>query len=152
MAKGKINAKQIHVYADWVGLDGPKKVGILHADSTMAAPPFTSLRTLEEASLQLEKEDAIEDPAFAHWLNLLIFPGSSLGGARPKASVMDPTGQLWIAKFPSRKDDHDMGGWEIVVNDMASAFGGIYHATRGFTGFGYGRTVAANRVLYSYKQ
>ena len=50
--------------------DGP----FLHADSTMAAPPFTSLRTLEEASLQLEKEDAIEDPAFAHWLNLLILP------------------------------------------------------------------------------
>lgn len=95
--------------------DGP----FLHADSTMAAPPLTSLRTLEEASLQLEKEDAIEDPAFAHWLNLLIAPGSSLGGARPKASVMDPKGQLWIAKFPSRKDDHDMGGWEMVVNDMA---------------------------------
>lgn len=91
----------------------------LHADPAMAAPPFASLRTLEEASLQLEKEDFGEDPAFAHWLNLLIAPGSSLGGARPKASVMDPTGQLWIAKFPSRKDDHDMGGWEAVVNDIA---------------------------------
>ena len=95
--------------------DGP----FLHADLTMAAPPFTSLRTLEEASLQLEKEDAIDDPAFAHWLNLLMSPGSSLGGARPKASIMDPNGQLWIAKFPSCKDDHDMGGWEIVVNEMA---------------------------------
>lgn len=80
---------------------------------------MTSLRTLEEASLQLEKDDAIEDPAFAQWLNLLISPGASLGGARPKANVIDPGGQLWIAKFPSRKDDHDIGGWEAVVNDLA---------------------------------
>lgn len=39
-------------------------------------------------------------------------PGSSLGGARPKASVIDPNRELWIAKFPSRKDDRDIGGWE----------------------------------------
>src|SRR5439155_20395485 len=84
----------------------------------------TSLRTLEEASLQLEKDDALEDPAFARWLNLLISPGSSLGGARPKASVIDPHGQLWIAKFPSRKDDCDIGGWEIVVNYLANKSGG----------------------------
>ena len=99
--------------------DGP----FLHADQTLAAPPFASLRTLEEASLQIEKDDAIEDPAFADWLNLLISPGSSLGGARPKASVSDPNGQLWIAKFPSRKDDHDMGGWEAVVNELARKAG-----------------------------
>jgi serine/threonine-protein kinase HipA len=129
--------------------DGP----FLNAGSTMAAPPFASLRTLEEASLQLEKEDAIEDPAFAHWLNLLISPGSSLGGARPKASVMDPNGQLWIAKFPSRKDDHDIGGWEIVVNDIAikaglqvaegtaKRFTGDYHTflTKRFDRVGSGR-------------
>jgi serine/threonine-protein kinase HipA len=59
------------------------------------------------------------DPAFAKWLNLLISPGSSLGGARPKASVIDPNGELWIAKFPSRKDDRDIGGWERVVNELA---------------------------------
>jgi serine/threonine-protein kinase HipA len=91
----------------------------LDANTAMAAPPMTSLRTLEEASLQLEKDDALEDPAFAKWLNLLISPGSSLGGARPKASVADPNGELWIAKFPSRKDDRDIGGWETVVNEIA---------------------------------
>jgi serine/threonine-protein kinase HipA len=95
--------------------DGP----FLDANNTMAAPPMTSLRTLEEASLQLEKDDAMEDPSFARWLNLLISPGSSLGGARPKASVVDPNGELWIAKFPSRKDDRDIGGWETVVNEIA---------------------------------
>lgn len=91
----------------------------LDANAAMAAPPMTSLRMLEEASLQLEKEDAAEDPAFAHWLNLLLSPGSSLGGARPKASVVDPKAHLWIAKFPSRRDDRDIGGWETVVNDLA---------------------------------
>jgi serine/threonine-protein kinase HipA len=90
--------------------DGP----FLHSDADMTVPPFTSLRTLEEASLRLEENDSLDDPAFAHWLNLLISPGSSLGGARPKASVVDPHGNLWIAKFPSRKDDRDMGAWEAV--------------------------------------
>ncbi len=89
----------------------------------MVAPPMTSLRTLEEASLQLEKKDAEESPAFAKWLNLLNSPGSSLGGARPKASVIDPGGNLWIAKFPSLKDDRDMGGWEIMVNNLATKAG-----------------------------
>jgi serine/threonine-protein kinase HipA len=91
----------------------------LNDNSALAVPPMTSLRTLEEASLQLEKEDAQEDPALAHWLDLLMSPGSSLGGARPKASVIDPEGYLWIAKFPSRKDDRDIGGWEAVVNNLA---------------------------------
>jgi len=95
----------------------------MDADEEMAAPPFTTIRTLEEASLQLENADAIEDPAFAKWLKLLISPGSSLGGARPKASVVDPGGQLWIAKFPSRKDDWDTGGWEAVVNNLAQKAG-----------------------------
>jgi serine/threonine-protein kinase HipA len=95
----------------------------LDNDDLMAAPPMTSLRTLEEASLQLENEDAVDSPRFAEWLNLLISPGSSLGGARPKASVVDPGGELWIAKFPSGKDDRDIGGWEMVVNELAARSG-----------------------------
>ncbi|WP_295119678.1 type II toxin-antitoxin system HipA family toxin [uncultured Chitinophaga sp.] len=89
----------------------------------MAAPPLTSLRTLEEASLALEREDATEDPAFTQWLNLLMSPGSSLGGARPKASIVDTDGHLWIAKFPSRNDTHDVGGWEQVVNILGTRVG-----------------------------
>jgi serine/threonine-protein kinase HipA len=53
----------------------------------------------------------------------LIAPGSSIGGARPKASVSDPQGHLWIAKFPSAKDDKNIGAWEMVVNTMASRAG-----------------------------
>ena len=91
----------------------------LDNNDAMATPPMAALRTLEEASLQLENENAVDSPQFAEWLSLLISPGSSLGGARPKASVVDPKGELWIAKFPSRKDDRDIGAWEMVVNKLA---------------------------------
>jgi serine/threonine-protein kinase HipA len=91
----------------------------LSDEKSMATPPWTSLRELEYASLQLEKEDAIEDPNYSAWLNLLIAPGSSLGGARPKASVADTNQNLWIAKFPSSGDDKNIGAWEMVLNKLA---------------------------------
>src|SRR5579872_1576856 len=81
----------------------------------LAAPPWTSLRDLEFASMQLE-QDALKEDEALKWINLLIAPGASLGGARPKASIVDKEGQLWIAKFPSLKDRVDIGGWEMVVN------------------------------------
>jgi len=95
--------------------DGP----FLNDNREMAAPPWTSLRELEYASLQLEKDDSVDDPDYLKWLNLLTAPGSSLGGARPKASVLDKNNHLWIAKFPSKNDDVDVGGWEMVVHDLA---------------------------------
>jgi serine/threonine-protein kinase HipA len=95
--------------------DGP----FLNDNREMAAPQWTSLRELEYASLQLEKDDSVDDPDYLKWLNLLTAPGSSLGGARPKASVLDKNNHLWIAKFPSRNDDVDVGGWEMVVHDLA---------------------------------
>lgn len=54
---------------------------------------------------------------------MLIAPGSSLGGARPKASVLDESGDLWIAKFPSASDNKDVGAWEMVAHDIAVASG-----------------------------
>lgn len=89
----------------------------------LATPPWTSLRELEYASLQLERDDAINDPEYVKWLNMLIDPGSSLGGARPKASVLDEDGYLWIAKFPSAKDDKNTGAWEMVLHQLAKACG-----------------------------
>jgi len=89
----------------------------------VAAPPFVSLRELEAASLAIERDEAnTEDQADA-WLRMLIAPGGSLGGARPKASVVDPNGHLWIAKFPSVRDDHDVGAWELVVQTLAIGCG-----------------------------
>jgi serine/threonine-protein kinase HipA len=95
----------------------------LNNQKKMAAPPWTSIRELEYASLQLERDDVFNDPEYAKWLNLLIDPGSSLGGARPKASVTDEKGNLWIAKFPSAKDDKDAGAWEMVVHQLAANCG-----------------------------
>ncbi len=54
---------------------------------------------------------------------MLIAPGASLGGARPKASILDHHGEMWIAKFPSRNDQGDIGGWEIVTYELAIAAG-----------------------------
>lgn len=88
----------------------------LSYDKETSVPPWTALRTLEEASRNFENE---ETTLQEKWLNQLIRPGSSLGGARPKATVKDPDGELWIAKFPSRKDDYNIGAWEKTANDMA---------------------------------
>ena len=95
----------------------------LNDNKQMASPPWTSLRDLEYASLQLEREDAINDPEYMNWLTILIAPGSSLGGARPKASVVDPKGRLWIAKFPSGSDERNIGGWEKVTHTLAGMAG-----------------------------
>ncbi len=95
----------------------------LNDNKEMASPPWANLRDLEYASLQLEKENAIDDPEYMKWLSLLIAPGSSLGGARPKASITDLQGGLWIAKFPSRKDDRNMGAWEKVAHQLAFGCG-----------------------------
>ena len=89
----------------------------------LASPPWTSLRELEQASLQLERDGAESDPDYGRWLRMLIAPGGSLGGARPKASVLDGDGQLWIAKFPSRNDPEDTGAWESVAHELARRAG-----------------------------
>lgn len=88
-----------------------------------AAPPFVQLRELEAASLALERDEDNTAVAGDDWLRMLIAPGGSLGGARPKASVVDPNGHLWIAKFPSVRDEHDVGAWELVVHTLARSCG-----------------------------
>ena len=96
-------------------------VGVfLSDDKETAAPPWVSLRTLEEASRNFENDDTALSEK---WLNQLIRPGSSLGGARPKATVIDPKEQLWIAKFPSKNDENDTGAWEMVTHDLAKLCG-----------------------------
>ena len=88
----------------------------LSNDEEFATPPWTSLRELEQASIAFEADS---NPLDTKWLKQLLAPGSSLGGARPKASVLAPDGSLWIAKFPSKHDDFNSGAWEMVVHDLA---------------------------------
>jgi len=98
-----------------LGPNGP----FLDNNKAHASPPWTTLRELEHASLELEKDDAENNPSYSKWLQMLITPGSSLGGARPKANVVDENKQLWIAKFPSAHDIIDIGAWEMVVHNLA---------------------------------
>jgi len=88
-----------------------------------AAPPFVQLRELEAASLGLERDEDNTATEGDDWLRMLLAPGGSLGGARPKASVEDPNSQLWIAKFPSVRDEHDVGAWELLVHTLARSCG-----------------------------
>lgn len=92
----------------------------LSNEHELAAPPWTTLRKLESASIAFEKDESgLEEK----WLEQLLAPGSSLGGARPKATVQGPDGALWIAKFPSKHDEYNSGAWEMVVHDLAKKCG-----------------------------
>ena len=88
----------------------------LAADNNLPVPPWASLRALTAASWAFESDERGQEEK---WLNQLLAPGSSLGGARPKASVRAPDGSLWIAKFPSKHDEWNSGAWEMVVHDLA---------------------------------
>lgn len=94
--------------------DGP----FLDDNQQFAAPPLSSLRELEFAVSQIELQPDLDSPDYLKWLSMLISPGSSLGGARPKACVMDGD-DLWLAKFPSRYDDYDIAAWEYLLYRMA---------------------------------
>jgi serine/threonine-protein kinase HipA len=90
------------------------------SDEALATPPWVSLRKLESASIAFENDESgLEEK----WLNQLLAPGSSLGGARPKATVQDVDGSLWIAKFPSKHDDYNSGAWEMTVHELARLCG-----------------------------
>lgn len=90
-------------------------------DLELPVPPWTSLQKLEAACRHYEAdEDKDEDEK---WIGMLVAPGSSLGGARPKANVLDGDGFLWIAKFPSRSDTADVGAWEMLAHELAGQAG-----------------------------
>jgi len=102
----------------------PKGGAWLDSDEDFAAPPIASLRELQAASLAFEQHlDEEQHPDYARWLSQLFAPGTSLGGARPKASVRDEDGLLCIAKFPSRQDTRDVGAWELVAHRLAAKAG-----------------------------
>ncbi|MDO5132122.1 MAG: HipA domain-containing protein [Eubacteriales bacterium] len=86
---------------------------------SLAAPPIARLRELQNAVFSLETNDGDEE----RWIRALVEPGSSLGGARPKANVAALDGNLWIAKFPSRHDEWNIGAWEMVAHDLAALCG-----------------------------
>jgi serine/threonine-protein kinase HipA len=97
--------------------------GFINRDAALAIPPLTSLRALLQASMEVELSEEKNELPLKKWINQLIQPGSSLGGARPKASIIDENRKLFIAKFPSRNDDYDVGLWEHFAHLLARKAG-----------------------------
>ena len=110
----------------------------------MRTPPWASLRELQHASWSIQDDSANDDPHYLEWLKLLMAPGSSIGGARPKAGVKDPNGDLWIAKFPGRSDTRDMAAWEMLVHELAVK-AGLQVAESGLHAFGQGHRTFLTR-------
>lgn len=96
-----------------------KEDSFLNDNKALASPPWSSIRELEQISLRLEEDSSLDNPDYLKWLQMLVSPGSSLGGARPKASIIDENNNLWIAKFPSKNDGLDVGAWEILAYELA---------------------------------
>lgn len=122
--------RQLNNYDYLVGINDESRMGALRfkrsvdsafisANDNYNVPPFENLRKLEQASLAFERTEFTDNKA----LKLLLDPGSSLGGARPKATVKDADSVLWIAKFPSHRDEYNVGAWEKVTSDLARLSG-----------------------------
>lgn len=97
----------------------------INCDSPLRIPPLTDLRSLVAASIEIEKSEELNRLPEKKWIQQLVHPGSSLGGARPKAGVRDADGCLYVAKFPSRNDDYDVSLWEHLSHLLAKKAGVI---------------------------
>ena len=95
----------------------------INVSESLKIPPLTDLRELITASTEIEKSEEENILPESKWIAQLVKPGSSLGGARPKASVVDTDKTLYIAKFSSRKDDYDAGLWEHFSHQLAMKAG-----------------------------
>jgi serine/threonine-protein kinase HipA len=121
---------------DWdflVGVDDRTRMGALRlastagsgeylADETLPVPPLARLRDLEHWAREAEEGAGGASSEEERWLAQLVAPGSSLGGSRPKANYLNGD-DLWIAKFPSHEDMHDVGAWEYLISLLASEAG-----------------------------
>jgi serine/threonine-protein kinase HipA len=125
--------RTLHAWDFLIGVQDQTRQGALRfrrrgtetflGDENMAAPPVTTLRELEAVAYQLSNRRIDDLDALRKWLAVLVAPGASLGGARPKANFTEADGSLWIAKFPARDDDRDAGAWEYVVHQLARKAG-----------------------------
>ncbi len=93
--------------------DGP----FLDDDKRMPTPPWASIKELQRSAQLLESDK--DNKEVRKWLAMLVAPGSSMGGSRPKANIQDTDGQLWMAKFPSKNDEIDRALWEYLAYKLA---------------------------------
>lgn len=117
----------------------------INVSASLKIPPLTELKDLLHASREIEKSEEANVLPEKKWIAQLIQPGSSLGGARPKVSVLDEKGNLCIAKFPSRKDDYDAGLWEHFSHLLAQKAGIEVAQTKVLGGLGKYHTFLSRR-------
>ncbi|MCW3085829.1 MAG: putative DNA-binding transcriptional regulator [Bacteroidetes bacterium] len=121
-------AKTLHDIDFLLGVNDESRMGglrfkadkngpFLNDDNQMPTPPWASVRELQQGVSLIESNK--NDKEVKKWLAVLLAPGSSLGGARPKANIVDEKGALWIAKFPSKDDVIDKAAWEYLAYKLA---------------------------------
>ena len=95
----------------------------INTSNKLQIPPITEIKELVRASNEIELSEEKNTLPQKKWLFQLIQPGTSLGGARPKATIIDEYKHLYIAKFPSRNDLYDVGLWEHLSHLLAKESG-----------------------------
>jgi len=121
-------AKNLHDIDFLLGVNDESRMGglrfklqekepFLNSDQARPIPPWSSIRELQHGISLIESDK--DNKEVRKWLSILLAPGSSLGGARPKANIMDEKGNLWIAKFPSKEDTIDKAAWEFLAYKLA---------------------------------
>jgi serine/threonine-protein kinase HipA len=111
-----------------LGVSDETRLGALRfrwvGDGVFQAPPRSGVPALVELGRLLQSTERIlRDEETDEDLQLIFAPGSSLGGARPKVSVIDQHGHLSIAKFPKETDDYSVETWEEIAFRLADAAG-----------------------------
>lgn len=117
-----------------VGIDDESRMGgfrfseipggkYINCDASLRVPPLANVSELMQAVHEIEASEELHVLPSKRWLMQLLRPGTSLGGARPKATVKDDDGNLAVAKFPSRKDDYDVALWEHFCHVMGRKAG-----------------------------
>lgn len=117
-----------------VGIDDESRMGgfrfseipggkYINCDASLRVPPLANVSELMQAAHGIEASEELHVLPSKRWLMQLLRPGTSLGGARPKATVKDDDGNLAVAKFPSRKDDYDVALWEHFCHVMGRKAG-----------------------------
>ena len=144
----KRSVKHLSSFDYLIGIDDFSRMGgfrfsetsddkFINCEPDLKVPPLANVRELIQAAQEIEASEEKHILPEKKWINQLINPGTSLGGARPKASIMDEDGNLMIAKFPSRKDLYDMAKWEHFAYVMAKKAGISVAETRAIPGTEY---------------
>lgn len=128
--------KTSHTLSDWDYLKGvedelrmggfrfqePDSGAFISSTPSYSVPPVIQIDELLQAAKEIEKSEYKHLKPEKKWVQRLFQPGSSMGGARPKACVQSG-GHLYLAKFPSINDDINVSRWEHFAHLMAKECG-----------------------------